>query len=142
MVLKVQSDNPSKAWREVAGDIGIAFVDAVNGFDADRLIGLFADDAHVNDQLRDFWGKEAIGDWIRREIVGEHFRMEVVTARLHFGDLILAAEVDGEFEKTGLPSPLLLNFIFSFFEAKIVRLLVLVTRPGETEPDVRIAGGL
>jgi hypothetical protein len=137
----VQVNLRSTAWREIAGDIGIAFVEAVNAFDAERLLGLFAEDAHVNDQLRDFWGKEAIGDWIRREIVGERFCMEVIEARVHFGDLILSAEVGGEFDKTGLPSPLVLNFLLTFYEGKIVRLLVLVTRPGETEPDVRIAGG-
>ena len=136
----VQLNGRPAAWREIAGAIGISFVDAVNEFDADRLIDLFAQDAYVNDQLRDFWGKEAIGDWIRSEIVGVRFCMDVVEARLHFGDLILLAKVGGDFEKTGLPSPLILNFIFSFFDGKIARLLILVTRPGETEPDVRIAG--
>ncbi|MFM0314077.1 nuclear transport factor 2 family protein [Paraburkholderia nemoris] len=136
----VQLNKRSKAWREIAGDIGISFVNAVNDFDADRLIDLFAEDAHVNDQLRDFWGKDAIADWIRREIAGERFSMDVIEARLHFDDLILSAEVGGDFDKTGLPSPLILNFIFSFFDEKIVRLIVLVTRPGETEPDVRVAG--
>ncbi|MFM0205870.1 nuclear transport factor 2 family protein [Paraburkholderia sediminicola] len=136
----VQLNKRSTAWREIAGDIGISFVDAVNDFDADRLIDLFAQDAHVNDQLRDFWGKGAIADWIRREIVGERFCMDVTEARSHFNDLILSAEVGGDFDKTGLPSPLILNFIFSFFDGKIVRLIVLVTRPGETEPDVRVVG--
>ena len=136
----VQANRRSKVWRDIAGDIGIAFVDAVNAFDADRLIDLFAEDAHVNDQLRDFWGKDAIASWIRREIVGERFCIDVIEARLHFDDLILSAEVGGDFDKTGLPSPLTLNFIFSFFDEKIVRLLILVTRPGNTEPDVRIFG--
>lgn len=136
----VQANRRSKVWRDIAGDIGIAFVDAVNAFDADRLIDLFAEDAHVNDQLRDFWGKDAIASWIRREIVGERFCIDVIEARLHFDDLILSAEVGGDFDKTGLPSPLTLNFIFSFFEGKIVRLLLLVTRAGETEPEVRIIG--
>ncbi len=136
----VQLNVRSTAWREIASDIGISFVDAVNDFDAERLIDLFAEDAHVNDQLRDFWGKDAIANWIRREIVGERFCMDVIEARLHFGDLILSAEVGGDFDKTGLPSPLILNFIFSFFDERIVRLIILVTRPGETEPDVRVVG--
>lgn len=136
----VQANRRSKVWRDIAGDIGIAFVDAVNVFDADRLIDLFAEDAHVNDQLRDFWGKDAIAEWIRREIVGERLCVDVIEARVHFDNLILSTEVGGDFDKTGLPSPLTLNFIFSFFDEKIVRLLILVTRPGNTEPDVRIFG--
>jgi hypothetical protein len=34
-----------------------AFVEATNSFDLDRLLTTFADDALVNDQLRDYWGK-------------------------------------------------------------------------------------
>jgi hypothetical protein len=136
----VQLNKRSTAWREIAGNIGTSFVDAVNEFDADRLIGLFAEEAYVNDQLRDFWGKDAIAGWIRREIVGERFCMDVIEARRHFDDLILSATVDGDFDKTGLPLPLRLNFIFSFSDGKIARLLVLVTRPGETDPDIRIGG--
>jgi hypothetical protein len=136
----VQSNERSTAWRDIAGNIGTSFVDAINEFDADRLIDLFAEEAYVNDQLRDFWGRDAIASWIRREIVGERLCMDVIEARLHFDDLILLAEVDGDFVKTGLPLPLRLNFIFSFSDGKIARLLVLVTRPGETEPDIRIGG--
>jgi len=132
-----QPDQGSLAWREIAGGALADFVDAVNRFDANRLIGLFAQDAHVNDQLRDFWGKAEIGDWIRREIVGERFCMDVLEAKLHFGDLILSARVGGDFDKTGLPDPLILSFVFSLCDGQIARLFVLMTRPGETEPEVR-----
>ena len=114
-----------------------SFVDAVNGFDDNGLIDLFAEDAHVNDQLRDFWGRVAIGHWIRREIVGEHFTMEVLQAKEHYGDLILTAKVAGDFDSTGLPDPMLLSFIFSLRDGQIARLIVLLSRPEETEPDVR-----
>ncbi|WP_052135123.1 hypothetical protein [Collimonas arenae] len=137
----VQPNQRSQAWRGIAGDIVVSFVEAVNDFDAGRLVDLFEQDAHVNDQLRDFWGKAAIEDWVRREIVGERFCMEVLGARKHFGDIILSAQVGGDFDKTGLPDPLILNFIFSFCEGKIARLLILVTRQGQSEPDVRKIGG-
>jgi hypothetical protein len=130
----------SQAWRDIVDDVVVSFVEAVNDYDANRLIDLFADDAHVNDQLRDFWGKASIGNWIRREIVGERFSMEVIEARMHFGDLILSANVDGDFDKTGLPSPLVLSFIFSLSDGKIARLLILMTRPGDEEPEVRKIG--
>ncbi|MES2106271.1 MAG: nuclear transport factor 2 family protein [Pseudomonadota bacterium] len=130
----------SQAWRDIVDGVVVSFVDAVNDYDANRLIDLFAEDAHVNDQLRDFWGKASIGNWIRREIVGERFCMDVIEARMHFGDLILSANVDGDFDKTGLPSPLILSFIFSLSDGKIARLLILMTRPGDEEPEVRKIG--
>src|SRR6202795_2336084 len=37
----------------------VAYVAATNAFDLDRLLATFADDALVNDQLRDYWGKAA-----------------------------------------------------------------------------------
>jgi hypothetical protein len=38
-----------------------AFVEATNSFDLDRLMVTFADDALVNDQLRDYWAKRPSG---------------------------------------------------------------------------------
>jgi hypothetical protein len=34
-----------------------AYVEATNSFDLERLMATFAEDALVNDQLRDHWGK-------------------------------------------------------------------------------------
>jgi len=132
-----QPNQLPQAWRDIVGDVVEFFVEAVNAFDTDRLIGLFAQDAYVNDQLRDFWGIGAIGKWIRREIVGTRFRMDVLSAKRHFGDLILSAKVSGDFDKTGLPDPMILSFLFSVCDGRIVRLIVLMTRPEETEPDIR-----
>lgn len=122
------------------GEIVISFVDAINSADAGRLTDFFAADAHVNDQLRDFWGKAAISNWIQREIVGERLQVEILEARRHYGDLILSTQVTGDFDKTGIPDPLILNFIFSFSDAKIIRLIILMTRPSDTEPEVRKIG--
>jgi hypothetical protein len=135
----VEQNQPSQTWRDAAGDVVSSFVDAVNGFDENSLIDLFAEDAHVNDQLRDFWGKAAIGHWIRREIVGEHFTMEVLHAKEHYGELILTAKVAGDFDRTGLPDPMILSFLFSLCDEKIARLIILLTRPEDTAPDVRKA---
>lgn len=138
--IMVQPNQPSQAWRDIAGDVVTSFVEAVNAFDADRLIDLFAQDAHVNDQLRDFWGSGAIGSWIRREIVGMHLSMDVLLAKEHYGDLILSAKVSGDFDNTGLPDPMILSFIFSVSDRKIARLIVLIIRLEEMEPDVRKLG--
>jgi len=37
----------------------------------------FAEDALVNDQLRDHWGKPAIREWVKREIIGVRLTMNV-----------------------------------------------------------------
>ena len=43
-----------------------AYVEATNSFDLERLLATFAEDALVNDQLRDYWGKPAIREWAIR----------------------------------------------------------------------------
>jgi ketosteroid isomerase-like protein len=47
-----------------------AYVEATNGFDLKRLLATFAEDALVNDQLRDYWGKPAVSEWAERDVIG------------------------------------------------------------------------
>jgi hypothetical protein len=52
-----------------------AHVEATNSFDRERLMVTFAEDALVNDQLRDYWGTPTIGEWAKRDIIGESLTM-------------------------------------------------------------------
>src|ERR1700739_2331445 len=85
-----------------------AFVEATNRFDLEKLLTTFADDALVNDQLRDYWGKAAIRDWAERDIIGDRLTIVVTRIVSHYGNFIVTANVDGNFEKRGLPDPLVL----------------------------------
>ncbi|GGF39542.1 hypothetical protein GCM10011611_52450 [Aliidongia dinghuensis] len=102
-----------------------AFVRAVNDFDLEGLLALFAEDAVVNDQLHDHWGKAAIRDWAREDIIGDKFTMYVVKAVKHYENYIITANVDSEYDKKGLPEPLVLSFYFSASGEKIVQLIIL-----------------
>jgi hypothetical protein len=104
------------------------FVAATNGFDLERLVAAFADDALVNDQLRDYWGKRAIREWAKRDIVGERLTMAVTTIVEHYGNFIVTANVDGEFDKRGLPDPLVLAFYLTPHGDQIVQLIILRNR--------------
>ena len=55
--------------------------------------------------------------------------MEVVRAVDHYGDLIVTAKLDGDYDKTGLPDPLLLTFYFTLGEDKITKLIILHNKP-------------
>jgi hypothetical protein len=105
-----------------------AYVDATNSFDLEGLLGLFADDALVNDQLRDYWGKAAIREWAAREIIGETLTMGVTKVIEHYGNFIVTADVDGAFDKRGLPDPFVLAFYFTPHADKIVQLIILRNR--------------
>ena len=43
------------------------YVNAGNTFDLETLAGAFAVDAFVNDARHEYWGIEAIHDWLARE---------------------------------------------------------------------------
>jgi hypothetical protein len=114
-----------------------AYIAATNAFDADALIGCFAEGALVNDQLRDYWGLDAIEAWAGREIIGDKVTMNVVKVVEHFGDTIVTAHMDGDYDKTGLPGPLVLAFHFTLRADKIVRLIILNNRTADSLPEVR-----
>jgi len=105
-----------------------AFVEAINGFDLERLMVTFADDALVNDQLRDYWGKTAIRDWAERDIIGERLTIAVTKVVKHYDNFIATADIDGNFDKRGLPDPLVLAFYFTPHNDLIIQLIILRNR--------------
>jgi hypothetical protein len=40
----------------------MAYIEASDGLDLDRILSTFVEDALVNEQLRNYWGKAAIGE--------------------------------------------------------------------------------
>jgi ketosteroid isomerase-like protein len=105
-----------------------AFVEATNSFDLEGLMVTFADDALVNDQLRDYWGKAAIRDWAEREIIGERMTIAVTEVMKHYDNFIVTADIDGSFDKRGLPDPLVLAFYFIPHDDLIIQLIILRNR--------------
>jgi hypothetical protein len=105
-----------------------AFVEATNSSDLERLMVTFSDDALVNDQLRDYWGKAAIRDWAERDIIGEKLTIAVTKIVRHYGNFIVTADVDGNFDKRGLPDPLVLAFYFTPHNDVIIELIILRNR--------------
>jgi hypothetical protein len=105
-----------------------AYVEATNRSDLDRLLATFAEDALVNDQLRDYWGLTAIRGWVERDIIGEKLTMQVTKVIEHYGTFIVSANVDGNYDKRGLPDPLVLAFYFTPSGDRIVQLIILRNR--------------
>ena len=105
-----------------------AYVEATNSFDLERLMSTFAEDALVNDQLRDYWGKPTIREWAKRDIFGERLTMNVTKVINHYDNFIVTANVDGNYDKRGLPDPLVLAFYFTAHSDLIVQLIILRNR--------------
>jgi ketosteroid isomerase-like protein len=108
-----------------------AYVKASNDADPNAFLGVFTDDAFVNDIQREFRGKAAIGKWAEREIFGANVTMEVMRAIDHYGDVTVTAKLEGTYDKTGLPDPLILTFYFIVRDDKITMLIILLNKPAE-----------
>ncbi|MGA2970530.1 MAG: nuclear transport factor 2 family protein [Acidimicrobiales bacterium] len=106
-------------------------VDAVNAFDIDAIVGTFTEDAYVNDARREIIGIEAIRKWVAREMVGDRVTLDVREVVDHYGDTIVRAKYDGDFDKTNLPDELIMSNYFSVREGKIVSLVVIRNQPSE-----------
>jgi hypothetical protein len=102
---------------------------AVNAFDNERILATFAPDAYVNDARREIWGVEAIRQFIAKEVVGDHVTMEVREVIDHYGEIIVRAKYDGDYDKTNLPDELIMTNYFALRDGKIVSLKIIFTQP-------------
>jgi len=102
-----------------------AYIEATNSFDLDRATAAFAEDALTNDQHREYRGRATIRDWLAREIVGDRVTMFVTETRRHGVSTVVTAHIDGDYDKSGLPDPLILTFYFTVEGEHIDQLIIL-----------------
>jgi hypothetical protein len=104
-------------------------IKAVNTFDTDAIVATFAEDAYVNDNRREIAGITAIRRWVEKEMVGDKVTLDVREVIDHYGDTIVRAAYDGEYDKTNLPEELVMTSYFSVRDGKIVSLAVIFNQP-------------
>jgi hypothetical protein len=105
-------------------------IKAVNAFDTDAVVATFAPDAYVNDNRREIKGIDAIRRWVEREMVGDKVTLDVREIVDHYGDIIVRAAYDGDYDKSKLPpGELIMSNYFSVRGSKIVSLAVIRNHP-------------
>jgi hypothetical protein len=102
---------------------------AVNAFDTERIVATFAPGAYVNDNRREIWGTEAVRKFLAKEFVGDRVTMEVREVIDHYGDIIVRARYDGDYDKSNLPDELVMSSYFAIRDGKIVSLTVIFNQP-------------
>ena len=110
-------------------DVVAEHIAAVNAFDTDRIMATFAPDAYVNDNRREIAGTDAIRKFVDKEFVGDRVTMKVREVVDHYGDIIVRARFDGDYDKANLPDELVMSSYFSVREDKIVSLTVIFNQP-------------
>ncbi|MCA9425601.1 MAG: nuclear transport factor 2 family protein [Candidatus Omnitrophica bacterium] len=108
------------------------FIDSVNNQNPKNLHSVFAPDAVVHDAGREIRGSEAIQEWAENEIFAVNVSLEILDAVEHDGETLVTVKVDGTFDRTGLPDPLLMDQCFTIVGDKIVS---LTCRLAEEKPS-------
>lgn len=97
----------------------VAFIRAINARDAKAFPACFSPDAVVKDVGREIRGTAAIREWGEREIFAVNVTLEVLSAAENAGQTIVTVKVDGTFDRTGLPDPLIMEHCFHVTGDKI-----------------------
>ena len=100
------------------------YVRAVNAGATDAFRASFADDAVVVDVNRELRGLDAITAWAGADIFGAHVHFDVLNVTERQGRTIVTVKIDGTFDRTGLPDPLVMDHEFKLAEGKIAELRI------------------
>jgi hypothetical protein len=106
-----------------------SYIAATNDSDIEALMATFAEDALVNDHRNEFASRDVIRNWAQREIINDRLAMQVTSWTCRGNTVAVTANVDGNFDKTGLPAPLALTFYFSVSGERIVQLIIVHNKP-------------
>ena len=103
------------------------YIRATNARDPDAFQSSFAQDAVVQDVEREFRGIAAIKEWANREIFAVNVTLDVMDVVERDGQTIVTVKIDGTFDRTGLPDPLLMDHCFTIAGDKIKALTCRLT---------------
>ncbi|WP_405116521.1 nuclear transport factor 2 family protein [Paenibacillus sp. FSL K6-1217] len=95
---------------------------ATNTDDPATFLSIFAEDAVVFDAGKEYHGKTAIKEWSDHDYFGVGLRLEIKNVVENAKEIVVTAQSDGNYDKTGLPDPLYFDFHFTVDGDKITRL--------------------
>ena len=104
------------------------FIAATNAHNGDAFINCFTKDAYVNDAARSFWGTEQIKKWSDKEMIGDQVTMKPDVIIEHYGDYMITALTDGNYDKNLAPDPTYLDYFFTVKDNKIIKMFVIINK--------------
>src|SRR5262245_4607197 len=90
-------------------EIAAAYVRATNDHDLPAFLACFDENAVVDDAGREFRGLPAIRAWSEHEIMQAQVTLEVLDVDDRGREVVIMTKVDGNFDRTGLPDPLMIS---------------------------------
>lgn len=100
------------------------YIAAANKPDPAAFLACFAEDAVVLDEAQERHGKAAIKKWSDEYHFGANVTLAPKEVRQEDDEIIVTCEIDGDYDKTDLPDPLLLDYHFRIQNDKIISLSI------------------
>ena len=107
-----------------------AFIDATNAHNSDEVLATLTDSAVIADEGQEYRGIAAIKKWSDEKYIGAKVTLEIVDLVNGNGKTIVIVKVDGNFDKSGLPDPFLMDFHFTIDTNKIAALNIRLAGEG------------
>ena len=100
----------------------VAFIEAINDHNTEEFLATLTDTAVITDEGQTYRGIAAIKEWSDEKCIGARVTLKVISVIDRDGKTIVTAELDGNFDKTGLPDPFYMDFHFIVDGDKIAAL--------------------
>jgi hypothetical protein len=97
-------------------------VKAANDHDTNSFLSTFVETAVLTDEGQEYHGIEAIRKWSDEKLIGANVTFVIIDIKSSGDKTVVTAEVDGDFDKTGLPHPFIMALHFVAIGSKIKHL--------------------
>lgn len=111
-----------------------AHFQSTNANDPAAFLASFSADAVVIDAGKEYHGKAAIKAWSDRTYFGDHLRLEITHAVEDAREIVVTAKADGDYDKSGLPDPLYLDFHFTVMGEQVTLLRIVLSSNSKAIP--------
>ena len=95
---------------------------AANDHDTNRFLSNFVETAVLADEGQEYHGIEAIRKWSDEKLIVANVTFVITDIKSGGDKTVVTAEVDGDFDKTGLPDPFVMALHFVTVGPKIKHL--------------------
>lgn len=101
-----------------------AFVSAINRHSTEDFLTTLGESVAITDEGQTYRGIEEARTWCDEKYVAAMIILEMIDVSKPGNETIVDFEIDGNFDKSGLPDPLVMDFHFAIENGKIVGLSI------------------
>ena len=102
----------------------VEFVNAINRHNTTDVLQTLGENIVITDEGQEYRGIEEARTWCDEKCVAVKVTLRVVDMNETDDEAIVAFEIDGSFDKSGLPDPFVMNFHFTIADNKVVELFI------------------